>query len=133
MSEPTVEEVREALEDYERPALVGWMEDHPMLDTVLAAARLLVDAAEPDIEAATFIIYELRYIKDADEWDDKIVDITKRAVAAAFGWDAVLGIEEAPDGDDSYHLDESDKFILTPGQAVLLRKLKQGREAPDGQ
>ncbi len=41
--------------------------------------------ANPDIEAATAITYELRYIKDDDEWDDKIENITKRAVDAGFG------------------------------------------------
>ncbi len=49
---------------------------------VVDAARRV---ANPDIEAALVIIYELRYIKDADEWDDKIVDITRRAVAASSG------------------------------------------------
>ena len=39
----------------------------------------------PDYEAAAAITYELRYIKDGDEWDDKIEGITKRAVDAALG------------------------------------------------
>ena len=36
-----------------------------------------------DIDAATDIIGRLRFIRDADEWDDKIEDITKEAVEAA--------------------------------------------------
>ncbi len=49
---------------------------------LLEAARKV---ANPDIEAATAITYELRYIKDDDEWDDEIGDITKRAIFAALG------------------------------------------------
>ena len=45
MSEPTVEEVREAL-DRHTPG-PGWSQD---FNTLLAAARLWVDAAEPDTE-----------------------------------------------------------------------------------
>ena len=56
-------------------------EDHWTVPIVAAARRV----ANPDIEAATAIIYELRYIKDGDEWDDKIEDITKRAVDASSG------------------------------------------------
>ena len=64
--------------------------DNPTLDAdiiddlvpILEAARKV---ANPDIEAATAITYELRYIKDDDEWDDEIGDITKRAIFAALG------------------------------------------------
>ena len=59
------------------------------LATVMDAARKV---ANLDIEAATAVTYELRYIKDDDEWDDKIEDITRRAVATA------LGITEDTDG-----------------------------------
>ncbi len=74
-----------------------------------------------DIEAATAITYELRYIKDDDDWDDEIGGIIKRAIFTALGIteddivltddeqatleraldriiDAALDIEEAPDG-----------------------------------
>ncbi len=51
--------------------------------------EVLVEAARkwanPDIDAAEAITYKLRYIKDGDEWDDKIYGITKEAVAAALG------------------------------------------------
>ena len=32
-------ELRNALDDYERPALAEWMEDHPMLGVIVKAAR----------------------------------------------------------------------------------------------
>ena len=38
-----------------------------------------------DFDAAEAITYKLRYIKDGDEWDDKIYGITKKAVLAALG------------------------------------------------
>ncbi len=38
-----------------------------------------------NIDAATEITNELRFIRDPDDWDDRIGDITKRAVEAAVG------------------------------------------------
>ena len=52
--------------------------------SIVEAARKY---ANPDIEAATAIIYELRFAKTSDEWDDMIYDITKEAVGAALGKD----------------------------------------------
>lgn len=52
------------------------------IDPVLDAARRV---ANLDIEAATPVIYELRYVKDSDDWDDQIEDITRRAVEIALG------------------------------------------------
>ncbi len=55
MSDPTVEEVREALDFWTTPQSQEQLmkpQSIPPLDAVLAAARLWVDAAEPDIEAA---------------------------------------------------------------------------------
>ena len=66
-------------------ALDRWeTRDDTVKDTVLImdAARRV---ANPDYEAATEITYDLRYIKDGDDWDDQIEDTTKRAVDAALG------------------------------------------------
>ncbi len=52
------------------------------MGAIVKAARKV---ANLDIDAATAITYELRYIKDDDEWDDEIGDITKRAIFAALG------------------------------------------------
>ena len=38
-----------------------------------------------DLDAAEAITYKLRFIKDGDDWDDKIYGITKKAVLAALG------------------------------------------------
>ena len=39
-----------------------------------------------DFDAATNITNELRYVKDGDDWDDQIEEITRRAVMAGLGW-----------------------------------------------
>ncbi len=54
---------------------------------VVEAARKV---ANLDIDKATIVIYQLRYIRDEDEWDNEVGDITKQAVNAA------LGTTEAP-------------------------------------
>ena len=50
------------------------------LAIIVEAARRVVN---PDIEAATAITNQLRFIKTGDEWDDLIYDITKEAVDVA--------------------------------------------------
>ena len=65
------------IDDSDMPTFVR--DDH---NTVIEAARRV---ANPDIEAATAITYDLRYVKDGDDWDDQIEDVTKRAVNAALG------------------------------------------------
>ncbi len=43
----------------------------------------------PNIDAATAITNQLRYIKNEDDWDDQIEDITERAIKAALGLSVV--------------------------------------------
>ena len=101
MSEPTEGQwlegnYPEAEADYERQRLS--LQDH--IDRFIEAegidGRLVLDyeqavvdaarrIANLDIEAATPVIYELRYVKDGDDWDDQIEDITRRAVEIALG------------------------------------------------
>ena len=101
MSEPTEGQwlegnYPEAEADYERQRLS--LQDH--IDRFIEAegidGRLVLDyeqavvdaarrVANPNIEAATAITNELRYVKDADDWDDQIENITRRAVHAALG------------------------------------------------
>ena len=100
MSEPTVEEVREALER----GLLAWEPtdwvklDHADYELLVAVVRLFVDAAEPDIEAAgeaawRVVAIEKGLIDEGFEWDDLIasdsqsfwIDVGKAALAAAFG------------------------------------------------
>ena len=78
MSDPTVEEVREALDITERSQfeLVDVGEFTKALDVVVAAARLWVDAAEPDTAAA--IDARMNYISTNRE------DVSQ-IIAAAFG------------------------------------------------
>ncbi len=70
MSEPTVEEVREAL----KFAAINTAEVH----TLAKAARLWVDVAEPDIEAAIRTLDNEFRVGEPEEWMGKII-------AAAFG------------------------------------------------
>ncbi len=52
------------------------------MTAIVEAARRV---ANLDREAATKITYDLRYIETDDDWDDKIEDVTRRAVHAALG------------------------------------------------
>jgi len=79
MTEPTVEEVREALKRWSQwdddDLSIG--KDHPFWP-LMAAARLWVDAAEPNMEA----------VKDLLEQDLEVqldIDEVRDYVAAAFG------------------------------------------------
>ena len=83
MSEPTVEEVREALDALPDAWPMG--SNSPM-KRIVAAARLWVDAAEPDIEAAAGKFYDLdsALATDLTGWARKQW-AAKEAVAAAFG------------------------------------------------
>ncbi len=51
-------------------------------ERVVEAARRV---ANLDIDAATAVTNQLRFIKDGDEWDDLIHDITTEAVNKALG------------------------------------------------
>lgn len=55
---PTDEQIREALADYERPALAEWMEDHPMLGVIMDTARMYLEAREPDYGASGHAVIE---------------------------------------------------------------------------
>ena len=83
MSDPTVEEVREALDITERSQveLVDVGEFTKALDVVVAAARLWVDAAAPDIEAASKAVWGMQ--ASSDLGNPKT--LAEEAVAAAFG------------------------------------------------
>ncbi len=100
MSEPTVEEVREALEAAPVFSKELWDTGRPnhspavaeVFDRFWAVARLWVDAAEPDIEAVFQAIKKhlaplAPTVLDV-AWHDAAVQLTNIA----------LGIEEAPDG-----------------------------------
>jgi len=55
-----------------------WLVNEVIVDAARRAANL-------DIDKATIVIYQLRYIRDEDEWDDRVGDITEEAVNAALG------------------------------------------------
>ena len=78
MSEPTVEEVREALVWFAQATDTELSDDsnEPKLNAVEFAAQKWVDAAEPDIEAA--VEARFNYISTSRE------DVTQ-IIAAAFG------------------------------------------------
>ena len=82
MSDPTVEEVREALDITERSQfeLVDVGEFTKALDVVVAAARLWVDAAEPDIEAVGNLIHAEICVDRCVGWHGGTA-----LIAAAFG------------------------------------------------
>ena len=79
MTEPTVEEVREAL-------AMGPIGKDPSgrVAVIEAAARLWVDAAEPDIEAA-IARYQQMIESDMEGADWNYDEFTAGIVAAAFG------------------------------------------------
>ena len=77
MSDPTVEEVREALTDWDA---LDKDEGVEPVATLVAAARLWVDAAEPDIEAAAQTMTGGEYYTE-----DFHRETAKIAIAAAFG------------------------------------------------
>ena len=95
MTEPTVEKVREALEYYDRTVRPPM----PAVDLLAAAARLWVDAAEPNIEAMLRLLWEEFYSdmegnpSDLDEaweynkeWSEvQMVGLPERLLVAAFG------------------------------------------------
>ncbi len=97
MSDPTVEEVREAVNVWANSQDYSPEWFHAM-EVLLVIARLFVDAAEPDIEAAgeaawRVVAIEKGLIDEGFEWDDLIasdsqsfwIDVGKAALAAAFG------------------------------------------------
>ena len=64
---------------------LDWTEKAPVSPHVAILAKYARRVANPDIDSATAITYQLRYIQDGDDWDDKIEDITAEAVNVALG------------------------------------------------
>ena len=95
MSDPPVEEVRKALSKWHvtRRAPDISKEVNDDLETIFAAARMVVDAAEPDIEAAAKAVS--LYVHGYELPPDGMRLLVKQL---RVGVNAALGSSEAPDG-----------------------------------
>ncbi len=81
-------ELQRLLIDNELQAALVWVDSDPFVVEeryIVALADAARKVANPDIDKAAIVIYQLRYIRDEDEWDNEVGDITRRAIFAALG------------------------------------------------